>query len=414
VPLNDPIDFALVGAGTRATLVYQPLIRSLAPWLRLTAVVDPRLEHAQALAAPFGVPAYGSLSQLVKDRPMEAAVVVAPVEAHHSTSVYLSSHGIHNLVETTIASTLLQARDMVAAAERNHVVFRVGENFVRFPIDRIARKIMDDGVLGPVKRVNCVNDHTGYHNSSRWVSFFGTPIAVNAIDHTMPTARHTEAAHRIHTTEHFSARHYWFPEDRLVTDTAGGHKGLLGRLPRPGYTEFAGARGTIVYEQVDRWRGRGLVKYCTDEALERDGIADETTPIVDNIVDDVWTSTSVDLSTGRIEYVNPLRDDPTERPMESTGHSRPWYWVAVMDHLVDFANTVRGQGSDLYTERHALEAMELEVGAGESMLRDGARVTFPLPDETAFEAKVIDGLRQRFDVDPLDIEAMMAISYPRP
>ena len=112
----EPMRLALIGAGNRAQTTYLPLWESLKPWCRPVAVCDPVAEHGGPLAAALGVPAYTDIRQLVRDRPMEAALVVTPVESHHSLSVYLSSHGIHNHTETTWASMVCQARQMIAAA----------------------------------------------------------------------------------------------------------------------------------------------------------------------------------------------------------------------------------------------------------------------------------------------------------
>ena len=114
--LDRPVDVALIGTGNRSQTIYQPLFESLTPWVRLVAVCDPVREHATAFAETMGVPAFSSLKELVQARPMEAALVVTPIDSHHAISTYLSRHGIHHLVETSMTNTLLQGRQMVDAA----------------------------------------------------------------------------------------------------------------------------------------------------------------------------------------------------------------------------------------------------------------------------------------------------------
>ncbi len=83
---------------------------------------------------------------------------------------------------------LVLAQEMVRTARENGVVLRIAENFFRFPFDRIAHKIAATGFLGAIKRLTCFHDHTGYHNNSRWIVFYGAhPRSVQAIEHTMPT-----------------------------------------------------------------------------------------------------------------------------------------------------------------------------------------------------------------------------------
>jgi hypothetical protein len=407
--IDQPIALALIGAGNRSRTVYAPLFSSLAPWVRLVAVCDPVRDHADALANRLGVPAFYSIHELVAARPMEAALVVTPIPSHHAISCYLSAHGVHNLVETSMASLLSQAREMVATAREQQVVLRIAENFFRFPFDRIAKRIDATGFLGPVKRLTSFHDHVGYHNNSRWIVFYGAhPVAVQALEHTMPVAPHYEAAHRFHDHETFRARFFHFPDDRLVTDLAGNIKGLLGRYPRPGYTEIDAARGTIVHQARGAWQGTAEVRSCSDEALRQGAVADGVFPVVDHYEDRHWLSTVVDLPIGRVEYVNPYR------PTEHVPHVTASYGACLMDHVVDFAGAVRGVRDSEYTAEDALMAMAMEVGARESALRGGERVGLPLAGELIAEDQARRALHEKYGVDPLDIEGMLAISYPRP
>ena len=278
-PLDSPLPVALVGAGNRSRTVYLPLFPALAPWVRVVAVCDPVREHADAAAAALGVPAFYTARDLVAAGPMEAALVVTPIEGHHALSCYLSSHGVHNLVETTMANLLAQARQMATTAREHGVVMRVAENFFRFPFDRIAKKIAQSGAIGEVGRLTCFHDHLGYHNNSRWIVFMGGyPESVQAVKHTMPTLPYDEAPHRHHESETFQARFFAFPGNRLVSDIAGNIKGMLGRYPRPGYTEIDGTRGAIARTAVRNWWGEAEVRICSDAALTSGAIADGVLP----------------------------------------------------------------------------------------------------------------------------------------
>jgi predicted dehydrogenase len=413
--LSSPLDIALIGTGNRSQQIYRPLFASLRPWVRLVAVCDPVREHADAYAESMGVPAFYSIHDLVRARPMEAALVVAPIESHYPLSCYLSQHGIHNLVETSMCSLLTQAHEMVRTARDNRVVLRVAENFFRFPFDRIAKKIADTGFLGAIKRLTCFHDHTGYHNNSRWIKFYGGhPVSVQAIEHTMPVAPHYEAPHRFHTQETFRARFFTFSDNRLGVDLAGNIKGLLGRYSRPGYTEIDGQRGAIVRQATQPWHGEAEVRYCSDEALQNGGVADHIFPIVHVSEAGCWASTYVDLPIGRVEYVNPHR--PAQTP--SSHARRDYYAAAVMGHIIDFACAVRegtqGVPASEYTEEDALIAMMMEVAAHESALRNGERLDLPLAGDLETEQQVRKSLKAKYGVDPLDIEGMLGLSLPRP
>jgi predicted dehydrogenase len=412
VSLSQPVEVAVIGTGHRSRTIYQPLFSSLTPWVRVVAVCDPVREHAQAYAERMGVPAFTALEELIRARPMEAALVVTPYHANHSISCTLSRHGVHHLVETPIANMLVQAQEMVRIANEHAVVLRVAENFIRFPFDRIARKIAATGFLGPIGRITSYHDHVGFHNNSRWIALFGSyPTAVQAIEQPMTVAPHQEAAHRRWQSETFRARFFFFPDGGLVTDLAANVKGMLGRYPRPGYTEIDGTRGTIVQQATRSWHGSAEVRYCSDHALEHGAVADEIYPIEHVSEGNRWLSSRIDLPIGRVEHVNPYR--PIDDPIDHGTLDRDYYGAAVMDHIVDFARAVRGDTPSEYTDRDAEMAMMMEVAARESSLRRGERLDLPLVDDVEAERRERAVLTERWGVDPLDVEAMLGISYPR-
>lgn len=426
LPLPDePLRLALVGAGNRAQTIYLPLWESLRPWCRPVAVCDPVAEHGGRLAVALGVPAYTDIRQLVRDRPMEAALVVTPVESHHSLSVYLSSQGIHNHTETTWASMVCQARQMIAAARENRVVARVAENFFRMPVDRFAQTVRDCGYLGRIGRVFSYADHTGYHNNSRWIAFAqGHPAWVQCLEHEMLHPAFYSMPQRRHEREQLSARFFQFANGMLVMDVGSGHvKGHLGRHPRPGYTEWQGERGALVHRAgvSAGWGGEETELRRVSDArlapaqevagrLSGGGVADQITAVVQDSTGEVWTGCHADTPEGCIAYQSPLC---THARMGKV-NQRDWYGVAVMDHLVDFALAVRGLRPSEFGDEDALMADMMEIGARESALQEGRRVALPLEGELEADALERERQQQRFGCDPLDVEAMLDQSFPRP
>lgn len=422
---NEPLRVALIGAGVRAQTIYQPLWESLRPWCVPVAVCDPVQGNCDILAAKLGVPAYYDIRQLVQDKPMEAALVVTPIESHHSLSVYLSTHGIHNHTETTWASMACQAKEMIATARSNKVIVRVAENFLRMPIDRFAQTVRDDGYLGRMARIVSYADHTGYHNNSRWIAFAQChPQWVQCVEHTMAHPAFYSMPQRRHDEEKLSARFFHFPNDVLVMDVGSGHvKGHLGRHPRPGYTEWQGERGTLVHRAgvSAGWGNEQTeLRYLSDARLAPaqeaaghlwgGGVADVITPVMTDSTGEFWTGMHADTPGRRIAYESPLRGYAKMAKV----NDRDWYGVAVMDHIVDFALAVRGLRASEFTDEDALMSDMMEIGARESVLQQGRRIALPI--EGDLEADAVERERQRgkFGVDPLDIEAMLAVSFPKP
>ena len=414
-----PLRLALIGAGARMQEVYQPLWESLKPWCVPVAVCDPVAENGQKLASALGVPYYSDIRKLVKDHPMEAALVVTPVPSHHSISVFLSSHGIPNHTETTWASMVCQAKEMIAVAKQNKVIVRVAENFFRFPIDRFAQTVRDSGYLGRIGRIVSYADHTGYHNDSRWIAFAKChPEWVQCIEHDMAHPAFYSRPQRRHEKETLTARFFRFPNDMMVMDVGSGHvKGHLGRHPRPGYTEFQGERGTLVHRAGEQTELRFVSDAKLAPAQETagnlwgGGVADVITPVIHGSTGEVWTGTHADTPTGRIEYLSQLRTHvkPAKIP-----YGGDMYATAVMGHVVDFTLAVQGLRDSEFTDEDALMSEMMEIGARESNLQEGRRIKLPIAGDLESDAIEREKQRQQFGCDPLDVEAMLDVSFPKP
>ena len=405
------IKIAVIGAGSRSRRHYTPLFSSLTPWIDVVAVCDPVKENSDAMAQALNARAYTDIRELVKDKPMEAALVIAPIALHHSISVYLSSHGIHNLTETTWCSMVAQARQMIDTARDNNVVVRVAENFFRFAIDRIVQKLKSTSFIGDIHRIVSYNDHTGYHNNSRWIAIAGAhPTSVQSIEHTMPTSELRHGAGRPFSKETYRARFFAFPGNLLVMDHASNIKGRLGRHSRPGYTEWQGTRGTIVHSPKGHGEMLSEVRYCSDEGLAKGRVThDQTFPIIDGFDEKSrWICTYVDLPIGHVEYLNPYR------LIEQNPHSYVSYGSAITDHIVDFALAVRGLRDSEFDEQDAMMSLMMEVGARESALKDGKRISLPLKGESEMDHTIREDLKKQLGVDPMDVEAMLSVTSLKP
>ena len=420
---KEPLRVALIGTGHRSQIVYEHVWPAVTPWLEVVAACDPVGENRDPMAERLGVPAYHDIRELVRDRPMEAALVVTPVPSHHAISVHLSSHGVHSLTETTWASMYCQAQEMRRVAREDNVVARVAENFFRFPVDRFAQTVRDSGYLGRIGRIFSYADHTGYHNNSRWIVFAQAhPEWVQSFEHEMSHPAFYSMPQRRHEQEALKARLFGFPSDFVVMDTGSGHvKGHLGRHPRPGYTEWHGERGTLVASAAGAgWKGDAdlELRKVSDNRLaaaqeaQRElyggGIADLITAATTIMNEGVWERTWAETPEGTIEYVNPFPYQLT------TPNLNPWYLVPVVGHLVDFALTVRGLQESEFTDDDALMSQMMEVGARESALQESRRLRLPIEGDLEVDAIERDRQRAQFGVDPLDVEAMLDVTYPRP
>jgi len=208
-----------------------------------------------------------------------------------------------------------------------------------------------------------------------------------------------------------------------VMDVGSGHvKGHLGRHPRPGYTEFHGERGTLVHRagvSVGWGNEQTELRFVSDAKLAPaqeaannlwgGGYADVVTPVVHDSTGDVWTGMHADTPTGRIEYISPLM---THAKMGKV-NQRDWYGLAVMDHVVDFALAVKCLRDSEFTAEDALMSEMMEIGAHESNLQEGRRIKLPIKGDLESDAITRAAQKKQFGCDPLDVEAMLSVSFPR-
>ena len=86
----------------------------------------------------------------------------------------------------------------------------------------------------------------------------------------------------------------------------------------------------------------------------------------------------------------------------------------MIGHLIDFSLAVRGPGESEFSTEDALISQMMEAAAAESVRQEGRHIQLPLPDDIENDATARKQPHQQFGCDPMDVEAMLAISYPKP
>ena len=90
----------------------------------LVGVVDTDLAKARAVAAPYGVPAFGSHRELAGR--IDFATVAVPTERHFEVARDLLEAGAHVLVEKPMTPTLEEAKELFRIARQVNRVLHVG------------------------------------------------------------------------------------------------------------------------------------------------------------------------------------------------------------------------------------------------------------------------------------------------
>ena len=117
-----PLRCAVIGVGYLGKFHAQKYARI--PGCELVAVVDSRLEVAQAVAAPLGCRAVNDYRDLIGQ--VDAVSIVVPTQAHHAVCIDFLRAGVHVLVEKPMTTTLEQADELIRLAEEKKRVLAVG------------------------------------------------------------------------------------------------------------------------------------------------------------------------------------------------------------------------------------------------------------------------------------------------
>jgi predicted dehydrogenase len=90
----------------------------------LAGVVDADGARAAELAAKHGCAAFTHYRQIPEET--QAVVIAVPTGRHHEVGLACLERGLHVLIEKPIATSVAEADELIAAAERRRVVLQVG------------------------------------------------------------------------------------------------------------------------------------------------------------------------------------------------------------------------------------------------------------------------------------------------
>lgn len=98
--------------------------QKLARLTQLVGVVDADPARARELADQVGGAALSDYRELFGKA--DAAVIAVPTDRHHAIARDCLQHGLHLLIEKPIATTLAEADELIALAEKKRVVLQTG------------------------------------------------------------------------------------------------------------------------------------------------------------------------------------------------------------------------------------------------------------------------------------------------
>jgi predicted dehydrogenase len=154
----------IVGAGN----VFEAYANGLARFPARAAIVriaDVDLARAEQGAARYGIPAWGTLDELLVDPNVDVVVNITPPIAHAEVTGRLARAGKHIFTEKPIAATTADAAGMLAVVAESGVRLGSAPDTFLGPVGQTARAAIDRGDIGEVVGFTAFSTHS---RAERW------------------------------------------------------------------------------------------------------------------------------------------------------------------------------------------------------------------------------------------------------
>jgi predicted dehydrogenase len=135
---------------------------------RITGLVSGHPDKAKRLAAQYGVPAsaiysYEDMDRMRENKAIDAVYVALPNSMHAEYTIRSAKAGKHVLCEKPMASSVKDAKAMIAACDAAHVKLMIAYRLHYEPTTLRAIKLVRGGALGQVQSIVSAN---GFNESA--------------------------------------------------------------------------------------------------------------------------------------------------------------------------------------------------------------------------------------------------------
>ena len=272
-----PVGVGVIGAGVISAQYLGNL--TAFPDLDVRFVADIDLERAKARADEFGVPAFGTVEQLLADDGIEIVVNLTLPSMHADVDLAILGSGKHVWSEKPIATTAEDARRVLAAAGEAGLRVAVAPDTVLGGGLQTAFRAIADGRIGKPQTATTMVLNPGpdrWHPApeflfqagggplldlgpyylSTLVTVFGPVVRVSAVGSIARPERTVESGPRAGTTFEVTVPTH----SALLLEFEGGTSAqatfsFQSALPRPGFFEVTGTEGAIVLPDPNMFDG---------------------------------------------------------------------------------------------------------------------------------------------------------------
>jgi len=131
------------------------------PDVKITVVWDEEPDKGKAFAEKLGVDFEPDLDAVLARDDVDAVCVNAPTNMHRDVMVKAARAGKHIFTEKVLAPTAAECADIRKAVEESGVKFCISFPHRTFPRNLLAKKVMDEQLLGDVTYLRIRNAHNG-------------------------------------------------------------------------------------------------------------------------------------------------------------------------------------------------------------------------------------------------------------
>jgi predicted dehydrogenase len=179
----------LIGAGAGVLSEHRPALAL--PIVDLVAVSDINTTSGEQRANELQCAFYKDYQLMLEETEADVAVILTPPFLHASMTIDCLQAGCHVLVEKPMAVQVAEADEMIKAAHRSQRLLGVALQHRFRPEIVAAHKLLQDGFLGRVQRVELTavwTRPTGYYEMANWRATWGGEgggISTNQASHNL-------------------------------------------------------------------------------------------------------------------------------------------------------------------------------------------------------------------------------------
>jgi predicted dehydrogenase len=256
------VRFGIIGMGNIGKMHGDYLLAGRVSRGELTAICSSSPEK-QRIYAANGVKVFSEHVALLKSGLIDAVIICTPHYQHLETGIAAFKAGVHVLMEKPIAAHKADAQKLIAAHRRKRkLVFAAMFQMRAEPRFRIMRKLIRDGALGKIVRVNWINTDwfrtEAYYASSGWRATWrgeGGGVLLNQCLHNLDALQWLcGMPKRVRGFCQFGRFHKIEVEDNVTAylewtnGATGSFVSSTGEAPGTNRLEIAGTLGRLVLE----------------------------------------------------------------------------------------------------------------------------------------------------------------------